>query len=73
MEFDSQRPYPSLDDFGISVDAKGTCSSKAAAGAAGAADHNCSSSDSTSKMDHGVTVVEIRPIAAEIPSGKRSD
>jgi hypothetical protein len=55
LKFDSQRPYPSLDDFGISADAEGI--SKAAA----AADH-CSSSDS-SKMDQGVTVAEIRPIA----------
>ena len=63
MEFDSQRPYPSLDDFGISADAEGTCSSKAAAAA-----DNCSSStsDSSSKMDHGVTVAEIRPIADTI-------
>ena len=58
MKFDSQRPYPSLDDFGISADAEGI--SKAAA----AADH-CSSSDS-SKMDQGVTVAEIRPIADTI-------
>ena len=61
VEFDSQRPYPSLDDFGISADAEGTCSSKAAA-----PDHTCSSSDSSSKMDHGVTVAEIRPIADTI-------
>jgi inositol-1,3,4-trisphosphate 5/6-kinase/inositol-tetrakisphosphate 1-kinase len=56
VEFDSQRPYPSLDDFGISVNAEGIIKA--------AADH-CSSSDS-SKMEQGVTVAEIRPIADTI-------
>jgi hypothetical protein len=58
LKFDSQRPYPSLDDFGISADAEGI--SKAAA------DHNCSTSSDSSKMEQGVTVAEIRPIADTI-------
>lgn len=57
VEFDSQRPYPSLDDFGYSANAR---SAKVSA-----------SSDSTAicartKLDHIVTSAEIRPLAYTI-------
>jgi inositol-1,3,4-trisphosphate 5/6-kinase/inositol-tetrakisphosphate 1-kinase len=56
VEFDSQRPYPSLIDFGIALDSNSSSEM----------DMGGCNPGSAFKMDHGVTVAEIRPIADSI-------
>ena len=60
VEFDSQRPYPTLDDFGIGIWADKMC--------AGTSNGLSISSNTAniSESDQGVTVAEIRPVADTI-------